>query len=67
MVCGKCHEKEKAVYLTSVHGKAVMEKQNSKAARLLDLPHLAQHRRDQVERDQAADHPAVCNCHADEY
>jgi len=31
-VCGKCHEKQKADYLTSIHGKEVVEKQNSKAA-----------------------------------
>jgi cytochrome b subunit of formate dehydrogenase len=31
-VCGRCHEKEKAEYLTSVHGKAVMEQKNAKAA-----------------------------------
>ncbi|MGA7180458.1 MAG: cytochrome b/b6 domain-containing protein [Thiobacillaceae bacterium] len=31
-VCGRCHEKEKAEYLTSVHGRAVMEQKNAKAA-----------------------------------
>jgi len=31
-VCGKCHTKERAAYLTSVHGKEVMEKKNPKAA-----------------------------------
>jgi len=31
-VCGRCHEKEKTDYLTSVHGKAVMEKKDDKAA-----------------------------------
>lgn len=31
-VCGRCHEKEKEAYLTSVHGKAVMEKHDPKAA-----------------------------------
>jgi cytochrome b subunit of formate dehydrogenase len=31
-VCGRCHEKEKAEYLTSVHGKAVVENHDAKAA-----------------------------------
>ena len=31
-VCGRCHEKEKEAYLESVHGKAVMEKKDAKAA-----------------------------------
>ncbi len=31
-VCGKCHEKEKKAYMTSLHGQEVMEKKNSKAA-----------------------------------
>ncbi|MGA7950698.1 MAG: cytochrome b/b6 domain-containing protein [Thiobacillaceae bacterium] len=31
-VCGRCHEKEKAEYLSSVHGKAVMEQKNTRAA-----------------------------------
>jgi len=31
-VCGKCHVKERAAYMTSVHGKEVMEKKNPKAA-----------------------------------
>jgi cytochrome b subunit of formate dehydrogenase len=31
-VCGRCHEKEKEAYLTSVHGKAVVEKKDTKAA-----------------------------------
>ena len=31
-VCGKCHEEEKKAYMTSIHGKEVMEKNNSDAA-----------------------------------
>ena len=31
-VCGKCHEKEKEAYLTSIHGKEITEKQNTDAA-----------------------------------
>jgi len=31
-VCGRCHQKEKEAYLTSVHGKAVTEKKDPKAA-----------------------------------
>ncbi len=31
-VCGKCHEKQKEDYMTSIHGKEVMEKHNSEAA-----------------------------------
>lgn len=31
-VCGRCHEKEKEAYMTSIHGKEVLEKQNSDAA-----------------------------------
>ncbi|MFK5986519.1 MAG: cytochrome C [Pseudomonadota bacterium] len=31
-VCGRCHEKEKQAYMTSIHGKEVMEKKNSDAA-----------------------------------
>lgn len=31
-VCGRCHEKQKEEYLTSVHGKEVTEKQNAEAA-----------------------------------
>jgi cytochrome b subunit of formate dehydrogenase len=31
-VCGRCHEQAKTDYLTSVHGKAVMEKKDAKAA-----------------------------------
>ncbi|MDP2430906.1 MAG: cytochrome C [Pseudomonadota bacterium] len=31
-VCGRCHEKEKEVYLASVHGKALMEKKDAKSA-----------------------------------
>jgi thiosulfate reductase cytochrome b subunit len=31
-VCGECHGKERKEYLTSVHGKEVMEKANPKAA-----------------------------------
>jgi len=31
-VCGRCHEKEKAAYLASVHGKAIVEKKDAKSA-----------------------------------
>ncbi|MBF0218281.1 MAG: cytochrome C [Gammaproteobacteria bacterium] len=31
-VCGRCHEKQKEAYFTSIHGKAVIEKQNADAA-----------------------------------
>jgi cytochrome b subunit of formate dehydrogenase len=31
-VCGRCHEKEKQDYLGSIHGKAVVEKQDAKSA-----------------------------------
>lgn len=31
-VCGKCHEKEKVAYLGSVHGKALVDKQDSQSA-----------------------------------
>jgi cytochrome b subunit of formate dehydrogenase len=31
-VCGKCHEKQKDEYKTSIHGKEVLEKKNSEAA-----------------------------------
>jgi cytochrome c554/c'-like protein len=31
-VCGKCHTKERDAYVTSVHGKEVLEKKNPKAA-----------------------------------
>ncbi len=31
-VCGRCHEKEKTDYLTSIHGKSVTEEANSDAA-----------------------------------
>jgi cytochrome b subunit of formate dehydrogenase len=31
-ICGRCHQKEKAEYLTSVHGQAVMLQKNPKAA-----------------------------------
>ncbi len=31
-VCGRCHEEQKKDYLTSVHGKAVTEKQDAEAA-----------------------------------
>lgn len=40
-VCGQCHEKQKLDYLTSVHGKAVTEKQDLKSAVCYDChtPH----------------------------
>ncbi len=31
-VCGRCHEKEKKEYLASVHGRAIVEKQDEKSA-----------------------------------
>ncbi|MDD4882751.1 MAG: hypothetical protein PHX10_14320, partial [Gallionellaceae bacterium] len=31
-VCGRCHEKEKAAYLESVHGKALTEKKDARTA-----------------------------------
>jgi len=31
-VCGRCHQKEKAEYLVSVHGKALLEQKNVKSA-----------------------------------
>jgi cytochrome b subunit of formate dehydrogenase len=31
-VCGRCHEKQKEAYLTSIHGKEITEKKNSDAA-----------------------------------
>ena len=31
-VCGKCHKAERDIYVTSVHGREVMEKHNPKAA-----------------------------------
>ncbi len=31
-VCGRCHEKQKTEYLTSVHGKALTEKKDAKTA-----------------------------------
>lgn len=31
-VCGRCHEKQKEAYLTSVHGKAVVEDKNAESA-----------------------------------
>ena len=38
-VCGKCHVKERALYATSVHGKEVLEEQESEGGHLLGLPH----------------------------
>jgi len=67
MVCGRCHEKEKAVYLTSVHGKAVMEKQNSKAAVCSDC-----HTSHNIDETRSSEIKLLItqqcgNCHADEY
>jgi cytochrome b subunit of formate dehydrogenase len=31
-VCGRCHEKQKTDYLTSIHGKAIVEKKDEKSA-----------------------------------
>ncbi|MEK7989778.1 MAG: hypothetical protein VSS52_002130 [Thiotrichaceae bacterium] len=31
-VCGKCHEKQKEAYMTSIHGKEVLENKNADAA-----------------------------------
>ncbi|MEJ1298426.1 MAG: cytochrome C [Candidatus Sedimenticola sp. (ex Thyasira tokunagai)] len=31
-VCGKCHEEQKNAYMTSIHGKEVMDKKNGEAA-----------------------------------
>ncbi len=31
-VCGRCHEKQKEAYMTSIHGQELLEKQNSEAA-----------------------------------
>jgi len=31
-VCGRCHEKEKKAYIASVHGKAIVDKQDEKSA-----------------------------------
>ena len=64
-VCGKCHSKERDEYVTSVHGKEVMEKGNPKAAICSDC-----HTTHDIE-DPAVDSTRIAitkncgNCHAE--
>lgn len=67
VACGKCHEKQQTAYVASVHGKEVLEKQNSKAAVCSDC-----HTSHTIDVTKADDTKLVItqqcgNCHDDEY
>jgi cytochrome b subunit of formate dehydrogenase len=63
-VCGKCHAKERDEYVTSVHGREVMEKHNPKAAICSDCHTTHDIENPGVDSTRLAITKNCGNCHA---